>query len=127
MRFLNDIGLDHKVVAEEFRRKPIVRQDAADSRSGENHNVGSLDLEEGTDLTLVAQIKLGVLAGDELDVFARKPAHDRRSNHSAVPRDEDTSRLHFSRSTYPASPSIPSNAPALFHGDEIAGNHFRDK
>lgn len=86
-RSLDDIRLDHQVVADEVPAKIVVGDDAADLGSGEKHILDRLAAEEGFHLNRIAEIELAARAADQIAValrFQRPP--DGGSRQAAMAR-----------------------------------------
>ena len=90
---MDDIGLDHEVVVDEFGRIGGVGMDAADLGGGQVDLVGPCCGQEGAHGGLVGEVELGVGAGDELlrrVALGQQLAHDGRADHAAVAGDVDS-------------------------------------
>ena len=64
--FVNDVGFDHHVLVDEFRRVGVVGVDATDLGSGQVNLVGLFGFKEGAYGGLVGQVEFGMGAGDDV-------------------------------------------------------------
>ncbi len=89
---VNHVGLHHEVVINEIGRVGVVGVDAAYLGSG-HIDLGRLLLgKEVLHRLLVAQVKLGVAAGDEAcarHTLGQQRAHNGAAHHATVTRDVD--------------------------------------
>lgn len=84
-RAVDNIGLDHQVVADELRRVAVVGDDAADLGSGEEHILGLVFGKEGVGRGRVGQIEFGVRPLEDVRIaFRLEIADDGRADQTAV-------------------------------------------
>ena len=96
---VDDVGLDHEVVADEVGRVGVVGEDAADFGGGEEDMLGLFGGEELVDGGGVDEIELSAGAGDEVGVAQPlQLAVDGGADQAAVAGDEDAvAGLHVGR------------------------------
>ena len=87
MRRLDQVRLDHQVVVEKVGRQAVVGEDAAHLCRRDDHRVRLLRGDPGFDLGLPLEIDIGPPGGQHRAAFAGEAAHQRRTDHAAVPRD----------------------------------------
>jgi hypothetical protein len=64
--FVDDVGFDHQVLVDEFRRVGVVGVDAANLGGGEVDLVGLFGFEKGAHGGLIGEVEFGVGAGDDV-------------------------------------------------------------
>ena len=91
-RRIDDVGLHHQVLVDEFRRVSVVGVDATHLGSGQIDLVGLFFCKEGVDGGLVGQVEFGVRAGDDAIgrvTLSKQLAQDGRTHHATVAGDVD--------------------------------------
>ena len=87
---MDDVGLHHEVLVQELRSVDVVRVDPADFGCGEVDLLGFFAFEERINCLLVRKIQFRPGARDDVGKALRlQIAHDGRSDHAAVPCDEN--------------------------------------
>jgi hypothetical protein len=96
---VDDVGLHHQVVVDEVSRIGVVGMDATDLGGGQVDLAGALFGKEGLHGGLVAQVELGMGAGEDVfrvDTLLGQAAHDGAADHAAVAGDKDFGGMHGS-------------------------------
>jgi hypothetical protein len=68
---INDVGLHHQVLVDEFGRVGVIGVDATYLGSGQVNLIGLFGFEEGAHGSLVGQVEFGVGAGDDVGLALR--------------------------------------------------------
>ena len=90
MRRVEHEHLDQRVVAYEVGGVPVVRQDAADLRGGEEDELGTLRGEEALDVLLPGQVDLGTRRKEQVvEAVLPESSHDGGADEPAVPGNPD--------------------------------------
>ena len=97
MRRVDHVRSDRQIVVEEFGAQRVVGDDAADLGGREKHRLRTPGGEPSVHRGLIAQVELAPSSRDELDTLLRKPAYERRSDHAAMPGDENRLALQLKR------------------------------
>ncbi|MCY1223637.1 hypothetical protein D9M69_537210 [compost metagenome] len=91
MRGLDDIGLNHQILVDEVRRVGVVGKNPTYLGRSQIHLGNLVLLEEGPYRSLIQQVQLITTGGKDIPIAQRqKAANDSRTNHSAMPCDENS-------------------------------------
>src|SRR6266404_7122736 len=118
---VNDIGLDHQILIDEFCRIGVVGENSANLCCGQVNLIHAFAFKELSDIRLLNEVKFRPCARDEVGVAGLPQLpHDTRTNHSAVAGNEDSilSRHHVLSRRAPTPASATTDlAQACLHYD----------
>ena len=89
-RRVDDVQLDHKILVEKIRRMELIREDSAYFCRGQKYCVRPLCSHPSFDRCAGLKIDRFSICSQKNAIFARKTAHQRASDKTAVAGDPDT-------------------------------------
>src|SRR5512142_1354206 len=93
MRSRDEVLCNGEIVCQKVDRKPIVRQNASDSRCGDDHDIGFALVEVALGRVLTGKIEFASVDGQDRALFAAQTAHQSGAQNAAMACNKDARPL----------------------------------